>query len=148
MSKAVKKYFDEIIKTANTKLLELFKNKDDKESIRQYEWCGKLGYGFTIKNSELDQQTTDNPATFRFQATKLQEAPKTGQQLSRTEIADRAKNVTNTLRTALKQNQKTLEDLQEQGFLFCHKKLNVCHVGWQNLTATTGALEITFFTYD
>lgn len=148
MSKAVKKYFDEIIKTANTKLLELFGKRHDAESIRQYGWCDKLGYSFTIKADELDQDTTDNPATFTFRATKLTAAPKKGQQLSRKEIADHAKNVTNTLRKALNQNQKTLEDLQEKGFLFNHEKLDAAGVEWKSHQASWGVIEITFYTYD
>lgn len=147
MSKAVKKYFDEIIKTATPKLLSLFENKDDAESIRQYGWCDKLDYKLTIKDDELDQQTTDNPATFSFTAKKLTDPTKKTQLLTNREIANRVKNVKNTLKTALKTKQKTLEDLQKKGFLFKHDELDVCHVGWKSHQPSWGVLEITFYTY-
>lgn len=148
MSKAVEKYFDKITKAATPKLLRLFKNKDDAKSIRQYEWCEKLDYKFEINDTKLDLETTDNPGTFIITAKKLTNTPENEQELTKNEIAAHATNVTNTLRKALQQNQKTLEDLQKKGFLFKHEKLDVCHVGWKSHQASWGIIEITFFTYD
>lgn len=148
MSKNVETYFENIKKAARTKLLKLFKNKQDKESIRQYNWCGKLTYTFKCNDKKLDLQTTDNPATFTFKATELKQPPNSAKELTHDEVDDHADNVAGALVKALKDKKQELTQLQEKGFLFCHNKLYVSNVDWRNLTAQTGAIDITFFTYD
>lgn len=148
MIKTIEKYCKKIVKAARKKLPSLFKEESDAENIREYDWCGELTYEFKINDTKLDKKTTDNPATFTFTAKKLKQQTELKQNLKRKEVTARAKNVTKHLENALAEKADKLKELQEKGFLFCHDELDIVHVDWQGLIAQSGAIEITFFTYD